>query len=32
MTKEELVEALLDTFNYAPEWVYEKFVRDRIGY
>lgn len=32
MTKEELVDALLDTFNYAPKCVYERFVRGRVGY
>ena len=30
MSRGELQEALLDVLNIAPEWVYEKFVRDYV--
>ncbi len=30
MSQGELQEALLDVLNIAPEWVYERFVRDYI--
>lgn len=30
MSRGELQEALLDVINIAPEWVYEKFVRDYV--
>ena len=30
MSKKELVDALVYTLNVAPEWVYEKFVRDYV--
>lgn len=30
MSKKELVDALIYTLNVAPEWVYEKFVRDYV--
>lgn len=32
MSKNELKEALIETLNVAPEWVYDIFVRDRVGY
>jgi len=32
MTKSELQEALTLILNIAPEWVYERFVRDHIGW
>ena len=32
MSKNELKEALIETLNVAPEWVYDRFVRDRVGY
>lgn len=32
MSKNELIEALIETLNVAPEWVYDRFVRDRVGY
>ena len=32
MTKNELIDALIETFDIAPEWVYDRFVRDRVGY
>ncbi len=31
MSKSELEEALTFILNYAPEWVYERFVRDYVG-
>ena len=30
MSKTELKEALIETLNMAPEWVYDRFVRDRV--
>ena len=30
MSRGELQEALLDVINIAPEWVYERFVRDYV--
>ncbi len=30
MSRGELQEALLDVLNIAPEWVYERFVRDYV--
>ena len=32
MPKNELKEALIEILNVAPEWVYDRFVRDRVGY
>lgn len=32
MSKNELKEALIEILNVAPEWVYNRFVRDRVGY
>ena len=32
MSKSELQEALIDILDVSPDWVYERFVRDRIGY
>lgn len=32
MSKNELKEALIEILNVAPEWVYDRFVRDRVGY
>lgn len=30
MSKVELKKALIETLNIAPEWVYERFTRDRV--
>lgn len=32
MSKNEVKEALIEILNVAPEWVYDRFVRDRVGY
>jgi len=32
MSKSELQEVLIMTLNIAPEWVYERFVRDNVGW
>ena len=32
LSKDELREALLEVLYDSPEWVYERFIRDRIGY
>lgn len=32
MSKKELVDSLIEILNDAPEWVYDRFVRDNIGY
>ncbi|MBQ2872644.1 MAG: SWIM zinc finger family protein [Bacilli bacterium] len=32
LSKEELREALLEVLYDSPEWIYERFIRDRIGY
>lgn len=32
MSKNELKEALIEILNVAPEWVYDRFVRGRVGY
>lgn len=32
MSKNELKEALIETLNIAPEWFYDRFVRNRIDY
>ena len=32
MSKSELQEALIDILDISPDWIYERFVRDRIGY
>ena len=32
MSKNELKEALIEILNVAPERVYDRFVRDRVGY
>jgi len=32
LTKDELREALLEVLYDSPEWIYERFIRDRIGY
>lgn len=32
MSKNELKEVLIETLNMAPEWVYNRFVRDNIGF
>ena len=32
MSKNELKEALIEILNVAPEWVYDRFVRERVGY
>lgn len=31
MSKSELEEAIIDILNVAPEWVYDRFVRDYVG-
>lgn len=31
MSKSELEEAIIEILNVAPEWVYDKFVRDYVG-
>ena len=30
MSKAELKEALIETLNIAPEWVYDRFTRDKV--
>lgn len=32
MSKNELKEALIETLDVSPEWVYDRFVRNRVGY
>ena len=32
MTKAELINALVEIFDMAPEWVYDRFIRDRVEY
>lgn len=32
MSKNELKEALIEMLDVSPEWVYDRFVRDRVGY
>lgn len=32
LSKDELREALLEVLYDSPEWIYERFIRDRIGY
>ena len=32
LSKDELREALLEVLYDSPEWVYERFIRNRIGY
>ena len=32
MSKEELRQALLELLYDGPEWMYDRFIRDRIGY
>ena len=32
MSKTELKEALIEILDISPEWVYDRFVRDRVGY
>ncbi|MDD2208055.1 MAG: SWIM zinc finger domain-containing protein [Bacilli bacterium] len=32
MSKSELQKALVETLNYAPEWLYERFVRNNVGF
>lgn len=32
MTKAELVDTLVEIFDIAPGWVYDKFVRERVDY
>lgn len=31
MSKSELQEAIIEVLNIAPEWVYDRFVRDHVG-
>ena len=31
MSKSELEEAMIEILNVAPEWVYDRFVRDYVG-
>ncbi len=32
MSKSELQEAIIEILNIAPEWVYDRFVRDHVGF
>ena len=32
MSKEELRQAILELLNTGPDWMYDRFVRNRIGY
>lgn len=32
LSKDELREELLEVLYDSPEWIYERFIRDRIGY
>ena len=32
MSKQELINSLIELLNIAPDWVYERFVRDNVGY
>lgn len=32
MSKNELEEAFIELLTISPEWVYDRFVRDRVGY
>lgn len=32
MSKSELQEALIDILDVSPDWIYERFVRDRVKY
>lgn len=32
MSKNELQEALIDILEISPDWVYDRFVRDRVGF
>lgn len=32
MSKKDLQQSLIDIFDYAPEWVYEHFVSEYIGW
>ena len=32
MSKNELKEALIEILDVSPKWVYDRFVRDRVGY
>ena len=32
MPKQELIDSLIEILNIAPEWVYERFVRDNVDY
>lgn len=32
MSKNELKESLIETLNIAPEWVYDWFVRNKVGF
>ena len=32
MSKSDFQESLVEILNIAPEWVYDRFVRDRIDY
>lgn len=32
MSKKELQEALIETLDLSPEWINDRFIRDRVGY
>lgn len=32
MSKKELIDALIYILNVAPEWIYDEFVRDHVGF
>ncbi len=32
MSKKELIDALIYILNVAPDWIYDEFVRDNVGY
>lgn len=32
MSKSELQDSLIEILNIAPDWIYDRFVRDHIGY
>ena len=32
MSKKELINSLIEILDIAPEWVYERFVRDNVGW
>lgn len=32
MSKKELIDALINMLNVCPDWMYDRFVRDYVGY